>query len=140
MAQEAVVFGDWRVFCAPVAGCALGTRTEEGDRLALSEPLSNDDLMLFFPTVPMIPQSKIVVRLDDQMAVTLEPETGWQSYQMDRKSGAQIDPTIAKNALILQMRRPDVMQIEYLTAAGKQRVVRFSLRGYADTRAYVDDP
>lgn len=134
LAQEAVTFGDWRVYCAPTAGCAMGTQTARGDRFALSEPPSNDDLMIFVPALPVRPGSTIDLALDGRRVATLDPEEGW--WFVD--DGIRIAPDIVRGELVQPMRRHGRLSIRYVTAGGDAREVILSLNGYADTRGYVD--
>ncbi len=138
-AQEAVTFGKWQAYCAPTAGCALGTTNEEGDKLVISEPPSRDNKMLFVPTVPVQRGSVMTITLDGLPGATLGPGDGWRVIETGAGPAIQIAPTIAREELSPRMRRRDMLEITYTTEAGSRRQTAISLNGFADTRSYADD-
>ncbi len=138
-AQEAVTFGKWKAYCAPTAGCALGTTNEDGDKLVISEPPSRDNKMLFIPTVPVQRDSVMTVTLDGQPGATLGPGDGWRFIETSAGPAIQISPTIAREELTPRMRRRDTLEITYTTDTGTNRQTTIPLNGFADTRSYADD-
>jgi len=138
-AQEAVGFGDWRAFCAPVAGCVLGVKADPDNTLAFVEPPFEDGRLLLILREPVVPGTDIAVSLDGQLVVTLGPADGWRVVDSAVGPAIQIAPSIAREGLMEPMRRRNWFEILYRTAGGDQRRVTFSLNGYADTRSYADD-
>ena len=138
-AQEAVSFGAWRAFCAPTAGCVLGVKSSEGDTLAFVEPPSNDDRLLLVLRVPVQKGSIMHLSLDDRRIASIGPADGWRMVESAVGSAIQIAPSIVAEGLEEPMRRRDRLDIRYVTDAGAERTIAFSLNGYADTRGYADE-
>lgn len=139
MAQEAVRFGAWQAFCAPMAGCVLGVKSPEGDSLAFVEPPSNDDRLLLIPGIPVLKNSVMHVSLDERRVVSLGPADGWRMVDSAVGPAVQIAPSVVDEGLRQPMLRRDEMEIRYMTENGVERRITFSLNGYADTRGYADE-
>ncbi len=138
-AQEAVKFGDWRAFCAPMAGCVLGVKSADGDTLAFVEPPSGDDRLLVFLREPVRNGAAIEISLDGRVVVTLGPADGWRRVESTVGSAIQVAPSVVTDGLWKPMQRRNRIVLTYLTEQGNERQVGFSLNGYADTRGYADD-
>jgi len=138
-AQEAVGFGDWRAYCAPMAGCVLGVKSGEGDTLAFVEPPSQDDRLLVFLSEPVRIGADVEIVLDGRIVVTLGPADGWRLVESGMGSAIQIAPSIVREGLWKPMQRRNRLELRYPTAQGNRRSVGFSLNGYADTRGYAED-
>ena len=138
-AQETARFGAWQAFCAPMAGCVLGVKSGEGDTLAFVEPPSNDDRLLMIPALPVQKGSIMHLLLDDRRIASLGPADGWRIVNSSVGAAVQIAPSVVDEGLSEPMRRLDRLEIRYITDAGAERSVTFSLNGYADTRGYADD-
>lgn len=138
-AQESVKFGDWRAFCAPVAGCVLGVRSSGGDALAFVEPPSGDDRLILVLNDPVRNGAEVSVWLDGQLVVTLGPADGWRLVDSAIGPAVQIAPSVVREGLMEPMRRRDRLEIGYPAKSGLERRILFSLNGYADTRGYADD-
>lgn len=138
-AQEAVSFGDWRAFCAPMAGCVLGVKSRDGDTLAFVEPPSGDDRMLVFLKEPARNGADIILSLDGRVVVTLGPADGWRRIDSPLGSAIQIAPSVVREGLWKPMQRRNRIVLKYPTDQGTDREIGFSLNGYADTRGYAED-
>jgi|GEM_PF-3001476 len=138
MAQEAAQFGDWRAYCAPVAGCVLGVKSGEGDALAFVEPLSGESEALLVLKNPVADGARIAVSFDGVSTVILGPDTGWSRVDSAVGPAIRIASPIVEADLLEPMRRRNFMGISYAVNDGPQRRVTFSLNGYADTRSYTD--
>ena len=138
-AQEAVSFGDWRAFCAPVAGCVLGVKSGQGDTLAFVESPFEDRSLLLLLAEPVQGGSEIALSFDGRFVVALGPADGWRLIDSGVGPAVQIAPSIVRDGLMEPMRRRDRLDIVYRLDDGRERRVAFSLSGYADTRGYADD-
>lgn len=138
-AQEAVKFGDWRAYCAPMAGCVLGVKSRDGDTLAFVEPPSGDDRLLVFLNEPVRRGADIDVSIDGRVVVTLGPADGWRQIDSPLGSAIQIAPSVVREGLWKPMQRRNRIMLTYSTEQGIQRRIGFSLNGYADTRGYAED-
>lgn len=138
LAQDAASFGEWRAYCAPTAGCALGTSATGGEKLAFSEPPSGDDRLLFVAADEPLRGSVMVITLDGLPGATLGPGDGWRAVTTDVGRAIQIAPSIARNELMPRMLRADRLTIRYVTGGGTERSVEFRLNGYSDARGYAD--
>ena len=139
LAQESVRFGAWRAFCAPMAGCVLGVKSEEGDTLAFVEPPTGDDRLLLFLETPVRAGARVSVTMDGVPVVTLGPADGWRRVDSPVGRAIQIAPSVVREGLDEPMRKRNRMEIAYPDENGGERRVLFSLNGYADTRSYADD-
>lgn len=137
-AQDAAEFGAWRAFCAPTAGCALGTTAQTGDRLAFSEPPSGDDRLLLVANAEPLRGSVMTVTLDGFPGAILGPSDGWRAVQTEAGRAIQIAPSITENELMPRMLKANQLEIRYVTIDGVERMIDFALNGYADARGYAD--
>lgn len=138
-AQEAVQFGDWRAFCAPMAGCVLGVKSQGGDTLAFVEPPTGDDRLLVFLREPVSSGANIEVALDGRVIVTLGPADGWRLVESTVGKAVQIAPSVVREGLWKPMQRRNRLELRYPGTDGVARRIGFSLNGYADTRGYAED-
>lgn len=138
-AQEAVRFGAWRAYCAPVAGCVLGVKSGTGDTLAFVEPSSGDGRLVLVLAETVAEGAELVISFDGRGPVTVGAETGW--WTVDGPSGPMVriaDDTVREHLSGPMLRRFE-MTVSYRAAEGLPRRVTFALNGYADTRGYADD-
>lgn len=138
-AQEAVRFGAWRAYCAPVAGCVLGVKSGTGDTLAFVEPASGDDSLVLVLAQRVAEGADLVISFDGRAPVAIGAGTGWRT--VDGPSGPMVriaDDTVRAH-LSEPMLRRFRMTVSYRAAEGAPRRVTFPLNGYADTRGYADD-
>ena len=133
------MFGAWKAFCAPTAGCVLGVKSDQGDTLAFIEPPSGDDRLLLFLNEPVRAGGMMTVAADGRTVVTLGPADGWRAVESAVGRAIQIAPSIVREGLDGPMRRGDRMEVSYPTRDGARRRVVFSLNGYSDTRGYADE-
>ncbi len=136
-AAEPSSFGDWTAYCAEDAGCALATVSEDGHRLAFSEPNSGDDSMVFIPVEPIKPGSTVTVTLDGQPGAELGPGDGWRGVDISESAAAQIAPSVAENELMVRMPSRTMIEFSYTGQSGKTHRAALSLRGYSSARAFV---
>jgi len=138
-AQEAVRFGAWRAFCAPVAGCVLGVNSDDGDTLAFVEPPNGDDHLLLIPRDPVAEGARIAVSFDGRPPVLIGADGGWRAVESDVGPAVRIAPDVVRERLAVAMLRRYRMTVEYRLRDDTIRRMTFPLNGYADTRGYTDD-
>jgi len=136
-ATEPLSFGDWTAFCADDAGCALATASEDGHRLAFSEPNRGEDRMVFIPLEPILRGSTVTVTMDGLPGAELGPGDGWRMVDMAVNTAAQIAPSIAENELMVRMPSRTRIEIAYVGESGQKHKAELSLKGYSSARAYV---
>lgn len=138
MAQETARFGAWKAYCAPVAGCVMGTKSGEGDTLALVDPPSGNTQTLLFLAEPVQAGAEIALAVDGVAFAVLDSVQGWRRVDAGVGLAVELDSVFVDRALVEQMRRRARLGVTYLTTGGAERRLTFSLNGFADTRGYVD--
>jgi len=137
-AQEAVRFGAWHAFCAPVSGCVMGTTSGEGDMLAFVEPSNGDDHLLLVLRDPAGEGATFEVAFDDGApTLRIDAAGGWRSVDSAIGAAVRIAPDTVRRLFEPMMRR-DRMTIVYPADEKNIRRIAFSLIGYADTHGYMD--